>query len=115
MIKRFFPEAELSLKLTSVVEPGYEKGLELTIGVTGNKNEVQKNFRRLKSEWWFGIDDSILELVSISIEHPEFSTQQAIQGLGGLIGSLEALEDWALEHDHYLYGTPKRFQTQNNG
>ena len=23
-------------------------------------------------------------------------------------GTLEAPEDWAAEHDHYLYGTPKR-------
>lgn len=24
------------------------------------------------------------------------------------MGSVEAPSDWALEHDHYLYGTPKR-------
>ena len=28
--------------------------------------------------------------------------------LEALTGSIEAPEDWAAEHDHYLYGTPKR-------
>lgn len=29
-----------------------------------------------------------------------------------LTGTVEAPEDWSAEHDHYLYGTPKR-QTMN--
>ena len=28
--------------------------------------------------------------------------------LAQLAGALEGPEDWAAEHDHYLYGTPKR-------
>jgi hypothetical protein len=28
--------------------------------------------------------------------------------LESLTGSIEAPADWAAEHDHYLYGTPKR-------
>lgn len=28
--------------------------------------------------------------------------------LDGLTGSIVAPPDWAEEHDHYLYGTPKR-------
>ena len=28
--------------------------------------------------------------------------------LDGLAGSVAAPPDWAAEHDHYLYGTPKR-------
>ncbi len=28
--------------------------------------------------------------------------------LEGLTGTVEAPDDWASEHDHYLYGTPKR-------
>ena len=27
--------------------------------------------------------------------------------LAALAGSVQAPEDWAAEHDHYLYGTPK--------
>jgi len=32
--------------------------------------------------------------------------------LENLTGTVEAPEDWSAEHDHYLYGTPKR-QTMN--
>ena len=28
--------------------------------------------------------------------------------LGKLTGTVDAPEDWAEEHDHYLYGSPKR-------
>lgn len=28
--------------------------------------------------------------------------------LEGLIGTVDAPSDWSVEHDHYLYGTPKR-------
>lgn len=28
--------------------------------------------------------------------------------LEGLAGTVEAPHDWSREHDHYLYGTPKR-------
>jgi hypothetical protein len=32
----------------------------------------------------------------------------ALDVLEALAGSIEAPADWASEHDHYLYGTPKR-------
>ena len=28
--------------------------------------------------------------------------------LGSLAGTVSAPEDWAAQHDHYVYGTPKR-------
>lgn len=31
--------------------------------------------------------------------------------IAALAGTVEAPEDWAAEHDHYLYGTPKRSMT----
>ena len=30
------------------------------------------------------------------------------QLLEEISGTIEAPEDWSIEHDHYLYGTPKR-------
>jgi len=33
--------------------------------------------------------------------------------LDSLAGTIEAPADWAIEHDHYLYGTPKRRQSAN--
>lgn len=32
----------------------------------------------------------------------------AWQVLESLAGTLDAPEDWSVEHNHYLYGTPKR-------
>ena len=32
--------------------------------------------------------------------------------LADLTGVVEAPADWALEHDHYLYGTPKQSEEQ---
>ncbi len=29
------------------------------------------------------------------------------EGIASLIGTVPAPPDWAAEHDHYLYGTPK--------
>jgi len=33
--------------------------------------------------------------------------------LGRLAGTVDAPEDWAQEHDHYLYGSPKRNERQS--
>jgi hypothetical protein len=35
-------------------------------------------------------------------------TPTAWEVLDGLTGTVEGPEDWAAEHDHYLYGSPKR-------
>ena len=46
--------------------------------------------------------------------------QQHIQAPGNawdvlesLTGTVEAPTDWSAEHDHYLYGTPKRHETNS--
>ncbi len=45
----------------------------------------------------------------ISQEKPqETTTKNAWDLLEEMEGSYEAPEDWSSEHDHYLYGTPKR-------
>ncbi len=45
----------------------------------------------------------------ITIQDVPLSTRDAAWDvLESLIGTVEAPEDWASEHDHYLYGTPKR-------
>jgi len=36
------------------------------------------------------------------------SEGDAWEALRSLAGSVEGPPDWAVEHDHYLYGTPKR-------
>jgi len=47
----------------------------------------------------------------ISIEVPALQpreTTNAWDELEALAGCVEAPRDWSREHDHYLYGTPKR-------
>ena len=45
-------------------------------------------------------------LVSEKKQEPGLSDAWSI--LEGLTGTVDAPEDWALEHDHYIYGAPKR-------
>lgn len=53
-----------------------------------------------------------VEVVTLRAE-PFVAEQPAVEGdalavLEKLIGTVEAPSDWAAEHDHYLYGTPRR-------
>jgi hypothetical protein len=115
-IKQYFPDAELDLSLEPFDEPDDEAKLILTISAQGESAEVRSQFNKLKSEWWFKSAGNLLDKISLAIEHPEFSTNKSLEGLGNLIGSVEAPEDWAAEHDFYLYGTPKRNQSSpDNG
>ena len=43
----------------------------------------------------------ITEDVSVAAEEDVWNL------LDDLVGTIEAPQDWASEHDHYLYGTPK--------
>ena len=46
--------------------------------------------------------------VTIEDEVEISEEQSAWDVLEQLAGTVEAPEDWAAEHDHYLYGSPKR-------
>jgi hypothetical protein len=50
--------------------------------------------------------------VDVHFAVPEASTSTPLQDLAGLLNDLPADPDWpadgAAQHDHYLYGTPKR-------
>jgi hypothetical protein len=39
--------------------------------------------------------------------------QTLLDALSPFIGSVSMPPDWSVEHDHYLYGSPKRNQTGN--
>jgi hypothetical protein len=47
-------------------------------------------------------------LITIQAEEPAPPEGDAWDILEALAGSVDAPPDWAGEHDHYLYGTPKR-------
>jgi hypothetical protein len=39
---------------------------------------------------------------------PTKKAEEAWDVLDRMTGTIEGPEDWSAEHDHYLYGTPKR-------
>ncbi|MGQ9625696.1 MAG: hypothetical protein ACUVV0_02170 [Anaerolineae bacterium] len=47
-------------------------------------------------------------IITIQAIPPVGEGEDAWDVLESLAGTVEAPEDWAKEHDHYLYGTPKR-------
>jgi hypothetical protein len=49
----------------------------------------------------------LISIVS-EAEIPEKPSGDAWDILEDMAGTIEAPEDWSKEHDHYLYGTPKR-------
>jgi hypothetical protein len=46
--------------------------------------------------------------VTVEDEVEIVETQSAWEVLEQLAGTVDAPADWAAEHDHYLYGSPKR-------
>uniref|UniRef100_A0A1D9GBW9 SbsA Ig-like domain-containing protein n=1 Tax=Moorena producens (strain JHB) TaxID=1454205 RepID=A0A1D9GBW9_MOOP1 len=44
--------------------------------------------------------------IAIETEVTTVTSQNAWDVLEGFAGTVEAPSDWAMEHDHYLYGTP---------
>lgn len=44
----------------------------------------------------------------LTIESTPTHEDNAWDALESLAGTVDAPSDWATEHDHYLYGTPKR-------
>ena len=47
-------------------------------------------------------------LVTVEQEVAAIEGENAWDALARLTGTVEGPTDWAAEHDHYLYGTPKR-------
>ena len=46
--------------------------------------------------------------LTVEQEAGEVEARSAWDTLESLTGAVESPQDWAAEHDHYLYGTPKR-------
>ena len=51
--------------------------------------------------------------LTVEQETGQIEARSAWDVLESLAGTIEGPEDWAAEHDHYLYGTPKRRQGPN--
>ena len=47
-------------------------------------------------------------VLTVTEKREKPSTSDAWNVLESLTGTIDAPEDWSQEHDHYLYGAPKR-------
>lgn len=63
------------------------------------------------------LPDSLQQQVltfALSLRHQHLQTSgDAWDVLESLSGAVEAPADWSAEHDHYLYGTPKRQEIES--
>lgn len=58
------------------------------------------------------VQEQILEFVTtLRQTNSQNSDADAWDVLESLIGTVEAPSDWSSQHDHYLYGTPKKTET----
>ncbi|MGB7085106.1 MAG: hypothetical protein WBD47_06105 [Phormidesmis sp.] len=46
-------------------------------------------------------------VITIQAEPADNDSKDGWEAIESLVGTVEAPADWASEHDHYLYGTPK--------
>ncbi len=51
-------------------------------------------------------------VLTLRQSHLQDSRDSAWDVLASLTGTIEAPADWSREHDHYLYSTPKREETE---
>lgn len=54
------------------------------------------------------LQQQVLEFVETLRQQHMATSGNAWDVLESLTGTVEAPADWSAEHDHYLYGTPKR-------
>lgn len=59
------------------------------------------------------LQQQVLEFVETLRQQHLKSSGDAWDVLESLTGTVEAPADWSAEHDHYLYGTPKRQETES--
>lgn len=59
------------------------------------------------------LQQQVLKFVLTLRQQHQQSSGDAWDVLESLTGTIEAPTDWSAEHDHYLYGTPKRQETDS--
>lgn len=107
-IKVHFPDSKLVLNMTEQTKEFKEPELVISIHPAITASKVLEKFSNFKEIWWSENYDRVRERISLNIEHPDFLTSGSPwYAIEDLVGTIEAPEDWALEHDHYLYDTPK--------
>jgi hypothetical protein len=59
------------------------------------------------------MQQQVLEFVETLRQQHLENSSNAWDVLESLTGTVEAPTDWSAEHDHYLYGTPKRQEPES--
>ena len=111
--QEYFPDARFSLEALpdGVQDQGYR--LVISLYPTEEASQALLKFSHFKEEWWTKAYLEHQGKVTINLEHSDFSgTGDAWDIIDSLTGTVEGPEDWSVEHDHYIYGTPKRHQTR---
>ena len=85
-IQSYFPNAKFTLE---VVPTSNDIKLLVRIYVEGKQYQLLTQFNELKSKWWFGVSKALQGKVSISIEHPNFSSENAWGDFEKFIGKIE--------------------------
>jgi hypothetical protein len=60
-----------------------------------------------------GLQQQVLTFIFTLREEHLQKSGNAWDVLDSLTGTVEAPADWSAEHDHYLYGTPKRQESNS--
>jgi hypothetical protein len=65
-----------------------------------------------------GTEPAEVEILIKQLRHQISQTAPEVNDgwdvIESLVGTVDAPVDWSIEHDHYLYGTPKRYAKENS-
>jgi hypothetical protein len=107
-IERFFPNSRITIeRITDADEKNGDCQMAVTVYPPENTPEVNETIGEFDSNWYLRAMSRIRGDFCIDYEH--WSLPSPIGMFDNLIGTAEGPADWALEHDHYIHGTPKRY------
>ncbi len=113
-IRKYFGEAELVLERTDALEASSACQMELDICPPLDAKDVISRFSNFNNGWYAKAAFKIKGNYCISLVHPAVQeTPNLWDLLRELAGTYDGPEDWSLEHDHYIHGTPKRYSKEN--
>ena len=107
-ILEYYPLASVTLELSPSSTP-----LWATIDPKCEAEQAVATKRRFDSDWWIKFSRYLGGKLSITLDREKTRIPgDAWDVLESLIGTYDGPTDWSIEHDHYLYGTPKHSSEQ---
>jgi hypothetical protein len=113
-LMQFFPDARVTLeRFTNANEENGDCQMLIMVYPPEEMQEINATVGKFKADWQMKASSSIKGNFCIDYEHPSIPPLVGIWD--DLIGTVEMPEDWSMETDHYIYGTPKRYSKVENG